>query len=459
MHGSPGICFPWVLSLFSAYRRVPREKRPWASMSRLDAFHALAYNPHRLTSGRRIAGLSRRNALFIALALSVNCLALGSNRALHRSRSASRCDRTPYGGKWRLAGAPDRRSHVGSRSRRCRNGWPQAWRCCWAGSTNGRCGCLWAGWGGCRVAGGGIATQLFGPRVGLLSGLIQATCVYQVTYSRLAEGDVLLQCFVLGAISVFLSGEAHGLRPVGEQLSANPRDATRGLLFVWIFWLLVGGMNLVKGIAFGSVLTLLTCSGWFLLGKPRECLPWVSSHSARIKRPRESIPWASADCAGLVELVLAIADARCTRNRSRVANCHGDAGAGCDEPVAGSSFRAGGGIAGIYPTVVVLPHDLAGAVAAVDAVSVRSVPSGGRKPPGSQRARRQYSAGRRWSTEPGGLRPPLGNGILPVVGVSQTTIVSVQRQASSLSDLCIPRFDAVDGAGRSPLLGRLFAPH
>jgi 4-amino-4-deoxy-L-arabinose transferase-like glycosyltransferase len=98
-------------------------------------------------------------------------------------------------------------------------------------------------------------SRLFGPRVGLLSGFVQATVVYQVMYSRLAEADVVLQACVLAAIAVFVSGEMHW-----ESLS--PRQRTQ-LRLAW--WVLLGAMNLVKGIAFGAVLTLLTCAGWFLL--------------------------------------------------------------------------------------------------------------------------------------------------------------------------------------------------
>ena len=100
-----------------------------------------------------------------------------------------------------------------------------------------------------------IMSRLFGPQIGLLSGFIQATSVYQVTYSRLAEGDVVLQIFVLGAIAVFLSGETQW-----SVLTSQQQRHHR-----WGFWALLGATNLVKGIAFGAVLALLTCAGWYLL--------------------------------------------------------------------------------------------------------------------------------------------------------------------------------------------------
>ncbi|MDZ4686975.1 MAG: glycosyltransferase family 39 protein [Planctomycetaceae bacterium] len=96
-----------------------------------------------------------------------------------------------------------------------------------------------------------LATRLFGPTVGLLSGLIQATCVYQAAYARLAESDVLLQAFVLGAIVVFQERETRR-----DELSPRTQSWLR-----LAFWVLIGLTNLSKGIAFGAVLVLLTCGG------------------------------------------------------------------------------------------------------------------------------------------------------------------------------------------------------
>lgn len=100
-----------------------------------------------------------------------------------------------------------------------------------------------------------LASKLFGPLVGRLAGVIQATCVYQVTYSRLAEGDVVLQAFVLGALTLFVSGEQ-----AWSQANRVPNRWQR-----LAFWLLLGGMNLVKGPGFGVTLTGTTCLGWYLL--------------------------------------------------------------------------------------------------------------------------------------------------------------------------------------------------
>jgi 4-amino-4-deoxy-L-arabinose transferase-like glycosyltransferase len=93
-----------------------------------------------------------------------------------------------------------------------------------------------------------LASRLFGPTVGVLSGLIQATCVYQVAYARLAEADILLQALVLGAIVVFVETEIRW-----NELSEREQRRLR-----LAFWVLIGLTNLSKGIAFGAVLVLLT---------------------------------------------------------------------------------------------------------------------------------------------------------------------------------------------------------
>ncbi|MDX1970123.1 MAG: glycosyltransferase family 39 protein, partial [Planctomycetaceae bacterium] len=100
-----------------------------------------------------------------------------------------------------------------------------------------------------------LMTTLFGREVGLLAGFVQATSVYQVAYARLAESDVILQVFVLGAITVFQELETRR-----DELSAVQQSRLR-----LAFWILLGCTNLAKGLAFGAVLTLLTCGGWLLL--------------------------------------------------------------------------------------------------------------------------------------------------------------------------------------------------
>jgi len=100
-----------------------------------------------------------------------------------------------------------------------------------------------------------LMSRLLGPKLGLLAGFVQATSVYQISYARLAESDVLLQLFVMSAIAVFVDTER-------EREALSARDQRRRL---WAFWVLIGCTNLAKGLVFGTVLTLLTCGGWFLV--------------------------------------------------------------------------------------------------------------------------------------------------------------------------------------------------
>lgn len=112
-----------------------------------------------------------------------------------------------------------------------------------------------------------LMTSLYGREIGLLAGFVQATCVYQVAYARLAESDVMLQVFVLGAIAVFADTEFH-------RESLSPTDWNRRRL---AFWALLGATNLAKGLVFGAVLTLLTCVGWVLLRRDfRAIARWWS---------------------------------------------------------------------------------------------------------------------------------------------------------------------------------------
>lgn len=100
-----------------------------------------------------------------------------------------------------------------------------------------------------------LMTRLFDARIGWLSGVIQATTVYTVMYARLAESDMLLLVFVLGAITAFQEVET-------RLTTLSPAELQRYRL---TFWTLLGLTNLAKGVAFGAVLIVFTCGGWILL--------------------------------------------------------------------------------------------------------------------------------------------------------------------------------------------------
>lgn len=100
-----------------------------------------------------------------------------------------------------------------------------------------------------------LMTRLFDAKTGFWCGLIQATCVYQIAHARLAESDIILQALVLGAISLFV------WREWGDAVW-SPRQHFAVRLS---FWALLGGMNLLKGVGFGAILTVVTCGGWLIL--------------------------------------------------------------------------------------------------------------------------------------------------------------------------------------------------
>jgi len=112
-----------------------------------------------------------------------------------------------------------------------------------------------------------LMTRLFDARTGLWCGLIQATCVYQITYARLAESDIILQALVLAAVLLFV------WREWGDaSWTARQHFAVR-----LGFWTLLGVMNLLKGVGFGAILTVLTCGGWLILrGDARGLKRWWS---------------------------------------------------------------------------------------------------------------------------------------------------------------------------------------
>jgi 4-amino-4-deoxy-L-arabinose transferase-like glycosyltransferase len=84
-----------------------------------------------------------------------------------------------------------------------------------------------------------FARRRFGPGVGLLAGLVQATTVWTVMRGRLAEVDIPLACLIAWAIVAF-----DRLREGNEQFSP----------WRWVFFALLGLTGLAKGVGFGAVL-------------------------------------------------------------------------------------------------------------------------------------------------------------------------------------------------------------
>jgi 4-amino-4-deoxy-L-arabinose transferase-like glycosyltransferase len=136
----------------------------------------------------------------------------------------------------------------------------------------------------------------FGETIGWLSGFLQASSVYFVMYARLAEGDILLLLFVLGAIAAFWEAEWGRLSAAGAKIgtrlnaasieqdgavekadrAVSPAAAVRPWSF-WVFWICLGLTSLVKGIGFGAALVVLTCVGGMVArGDARGLWRWCS---------------------------------------------------------------------------------------------------------------------------------------------------------------------------------------
>ncbi len=98
----------------------------------------------------------------------------------------------------------------------------------------------------------GLNARWYGANVGLLAGITQATCVYMVTYARLAEADMLLALVVVAAIGAFDRFRC----AVDEDRAAAMR------LWRTTFWILIGLTGLLKGFFFGAVLVAGPCVVW-----------------------------------------------------------------------------------------------------------------------------------------------------------------------------------------------------
>ncbi len=114
-----------------------------------------------------------------------------------------------------------------------------------------------------------MMAHLFGRRIGLLAGLVQASAVYMVTHARLAQADMLLLLIVMAAIAAFL------------KLDSLDEDASARTRFFWrlLFWGLIGLTNLCKGLLFGAVLVLLTCIGGIVIRRDIGALKKLFSPS------------------------------------------------------------------------------------------------------------------------------------------------------------------------------------
>jgi 4-amino-4-deoxy-L-arabinose transferase-like glycosyltransferase len=105
-----------------------------------------------------------------------------------------------------------------------------------------------------------MAANWFGRTIGLLSGLLLATMFEFTRYAWLAEADIFLCGIVTAAIAIFVHLEFFQKPPPG----APPRFWGSRSTRVWLFFVLLGMTNLVKGLLFGTVMTLAPLVGFLL---------------------------------------------------------------------------------------------------------------------------------------------------------------------------------------------------
>ncbi|MCC6470753.1 MAG: glycosyltransferase family 39 protein [Alphaproteobacteria bacterium] len=94
----------------------------------------------------------------------------------------------------------------------------------------------------------GLAARWFGATTGLLSGLVQASAWYMMTYARLAENDMVLCLLVTATLACFVAAQRAPAERLGRWRLA--------------FWLLLGATNLSKGPLFGAALVGAVCGAW-----------------------------------------------------------------------------------------------------------------------------------------------------------------------------------------------------
>ncbi|MCZ6523364.1 MAG: glycosyltransferase family 39 protein [Alphaproteobacteria bacterium] len=137
--------------------------------------------------------------------------------------------------------------------------------------------------GGVVLVIAGLAARWFGPGVGLLSGLVQATAWYSVRHARLAGAEIELCLLVVAAIAAFVHLQA-------PEAAAGPALTRRRLLF----WALIGATNLFKGQLFGAAMALVPCLGWLAWRRDREGLRRLISPAGIALAALIALAWPAA---------------------------------------------------------------------------------------------------------------------------------------------------------------------
>jgi 4-amino-4-deoxy-L-arabinose transferase-like glycosyltransferase len=144
-----------------------------------------------------------------------------------------------------------------------------------------------------------LAARRFGPPVGLLAGLVQATTAWTVIRGRLADVDVTLACLVTWTLVAFDRLRAPAPAPgPGPDDPAVPSDSPTPAdprPWRWAFFVGLGLTGLAKGVGFGAAL-VLTAVGL--------TIAWDRDRAA-LRRLRFGRGWMLAGLLGLTWPVLA----------------------------------------------------------------------------------------------------------------------------------------------------------
>ena len=122
-----------------------------------------------------------------------------------------------------------------------------------------------------------LASRWSGPRVGLISGLVQLTCFYVLMQARLAEADMLLCLWVTVAMACFCV------------FNTDNKGSKRPYL-AWIFFAALG-LSFMTKFAVGPALILGACALYVMVSRQWSALRFFASPLGWAVLLAVSLPW------------------------------------------------------------------------------------------------------------------------------------------------------------------------
>lgn len=116
-----------------------------------------------------------------------------------------------------------------------------------------------------------MAALWFGRSLGLLAGLVLSTTLEFTRYSWLAEDEIYLCGIVTTVVALFVKTEFGGgqapLAMAGQSWLRSMLTTLFGSRSLWFtaFFIALGATNLVKGLAFGTVMASIACCAFLVL--------------------------------------------------------------------------------------------------------------------------------------------------------------------------------------------------